>query len=233
MTSKLSVAEIMANLESHAALSPRAGGSSRRAGGKNTARIRVRHAEELRRIVESLESFRSAASLAVGLAQAAPPETGTRGPEIRIPSSGRLMVSRLVPAGRRGEGGRRGVRRQRRGGRGQPAVRRPPPPPRRHPHRLRRPPPHEPGAPDPPCPPGQGLLGSLLPVGSQAAKGAGGRMTGAGLRAAIGALYSQTWIPPDERRSISEEDPRPRSMNRCAARGFERRPRRSGGSGTG
>lgn len=107
MTSKLSIADVMANLESRAAFHREQEALHSAQEEKHRAE-RVRHAEELRRIVESLESFRSAASLAVGLAQApqpAPPATGASAPEVRIPASGRLMVSRLirlVVAGREG-----------------------------------------------------------------------------------------------------------------------------------
>jgi len=104
MTSKLSVADVMANLESRAAFH-REQEALHSAQEEKHHEERVRHAEELRRIVESLESFRSAVALADGLGQAAPLATGTSGPEVRIPASGRLMVSRLVRlvvAGREG-----------------------------------------------------------------------------------------------------------------------------------
>jgi hypothetical protein len=107
MTSKLSVADVMANLESRAAFHREQEAIHGTQEAKHREE-RIRHAEELRKIVDSLESFRTAAALALEMTQApppAPPATGARGPEIRIPPSGRLMVSRLVRlvvAGREG-----------------------------------------------------------------------------------------------------------------------------------
>jgi hypothetical protein len=107
MTSQLSVADLMANLESRAAFHREQEALHGTQEAKHREE-RLRHAEELRKIVESLESFRTAAALAVGLTQAPQPAstaTGVRGPEVRIPASGRLMVSRLVRlvvAGREG-----------------------------------------------------------------------------------------------------------------------------------
>jgi hypothetical protein len=103
MISKLSVADVMANLESRAAFHREQEVFHGMQEEKHREE-RIRHAEELRRIVESLESFRTA----VGLAQAPQPAVsaaGTSAPEVRLPASGRLMVSRLVRlvvAGREG-----------------------------------------------------------------------------------------------------------------------------------
>jgi hypothetical protein len=104
MSSKLSVADVMANLESRAAFH-REQEALHGAQEEKHREERVRHAEELRRIVESLESFRAAAALAAELGQVAPTATSPSAPEVRISASGRLMVSRLVRlvvAGREG-----------------------------------------------------------------------------------------------------------------------------------
>lgn len=94
MSSKLSVEEVLANLEERAAFHREQ--EALHAKQENHHRDqRALHAGELEKVLQSLETFRVAASAAVGLAQ-----TVVRKPvpivEEELPLPGRLLAGRLV-----------------------------------------------------------------------------------------------------------------------------------------
>jgi hypothetical protein len=98
MSSKLSVADILANLESRAAL--HRDREAFHAGQEEQHREeRERHAAELERVLHNLDAFRTASASAVELAQqplAQEPETPA--PQVDSPVTGKLMVSRAIRA---------------------------------------------------------------------------------------------------------------------------------------
>jgi hypothetical protein len=97
MSSKLSVAEVLENLESRAAFHRER--EAFHAGQEEQHRQeRTRHAAELEKVLHNLETFRSASSSAVELVQQAHPAPGPTVPHLELPASGKLMVSRMIRA---------------------------------------------------------------------------------------------------------------------------------------
>lgn len=96
MSSKLSVAEVLTNLEARAAFHRER--EAFHAQQEEQHRVeRARHAAELEKVLHNLETFRAASSSAVELVQQphsqapAPAE-----PQVKAPASGRMMVSRFI-----------------------------------------------------------------------------------------------------------------------------------------
>jgi hypothetical protein len=97
MSSKLSVAEVLENLESRAAFHRER--EAFHAGQEEQHRQeRTRHAAELEKVLHNLETFRSASSSAVELVQQAHPAPEPTVPHLELPASGKVMVSRMIRA---------------------------------------------------------------------------------------------------------------------------------------
>jgi len=105
MSAKLSVEEVLSNLERRAALHREQEAFHAQQAvfhaqqEEHHREQQARHAAELREVLQSLETFRSAATAAVDLAQTLPApaaqpvaETG----EVPLPPSNRKMVGRLI-----------------------------------------------------------------------------------------------------------------------------------------
>jgi len=97
MSSKLSVEEVLSNLEERAAFhrSQKALHAQQEAHHREQC---AHHAAELEKVLQSLEAFRSVAATAVDLAQPlpSPPEPAPSAAEEPLPPPGRFMVSRLL-----------------------------------------------------------------------------------------------------------------------------------------
>ena len=98
MSSMLSVAEVLAHLESRAALH-REREAFHAEQEEHHRQERARHAGELEKVLYNLEAFRAASASAVELVQQPQaPTSEPAEPQVRSPASGRLMVSRFVRA---------------------------------------------------------------------------------------------------------------------------------------
>jgi hypothetical protein len=103
MSSNLSVAEVLSNLEQRVVFhrEQEAFHGEQEAHHREQEGLhreeRALHAAELEKVLQNLEAFRTVSASAVGLA--VPPAQKSRSAEVdeaKLPSSGRLMVSRLV-----------------------------------------------------------------------------------------------------------------------------------------
>jgi hypothetical protein len=101
MASKLSVAEVIANLEKRAAFHREQEAFHAQKESEHGEQ-RASHAAELEKVLHSLEAFRTAAPAAVELAQSSPVQS-VAAPAVDVPAvdetispSGRLMISRLL-----------------------------------------------------------------------------------------------------------------------------------------
>lgn len=92
MSSKLSVEEVLSNLEERAAFH-RAQEALHAQQEAHHHEQRAHHAAELEKVLQSLEAFRPVAAAAVDMAQPPPSLAGEEDP---LPPAGRLMVSRLL-----------------------------------------------------------------------------------------------------------------------------------------
>ena len=96
MSSKLSVEEVMSTLEQRA-IFHREQEAFHAQQEVHHGEQRAVHAAELQKVQQSLEAFRAVAPSAVELARPLPPKTAPAAlDEAKLPSSGRLMVSRLL-----------------------------------------------------------------------------------------------------------------------------------------
>ncbi len=96
MASKLSVAEVMANLEKRAAFHREREAFHAQKESEHGEQ-RVSHAAELKKVLHSLEAFKTAVPAAVELAQSIPVQSGAApAADETISPSGRLMISRLL-----------------------------------------------------------------------------------------------------------------------------------------
>ena len=95
MSSKLSVAEVLENLESRAAFHRE--WEAFHAGQEEQHRQeRARHAAELEKVLHNLETFRAASASAVELVQQAHPALEPAAPHLELPASGKLMVTSMT-----------------------------------------------------------------------------------------------------------------------------------------
>jgi hypothetical protein len=93
--SKLSVEEVLANLEQRAAFHREQEAlHAQKAAHHQTEQ--AHHAAELAKVQQSLDSFRAVAGAAVELMQPIPTPTVSVAPEEKLPPPGRLMVGRLI-----------------------------------------------------------------------------------------------------------------------------------------
>jgi hypothetical protein len=95
MSSKLSVEEVLANLEQRAVFHR----DQEAFHGQQEAHHRDQrafHAAELEKVQQSLESFRTVASAAMGLVQPVAVKAAAAVQEEKLPPAGRLMVGRLL-----------------------------------------------------------------------------------------------------------------------------------------
>ena len=97
MSSKLSVAEVLSNLESRAAFH-REREAFHAAQEEQHRQERARHAAELEKVLHNLEAFRAASSSAVEIVQQAIPASEPTGPQVELPASGNPMASRFIRA---------------------------------------------------------------------------------------------------------------------------------------
>src|SRR5882672_10904497 len=97
MSSTLSVAEVLSQLESRAALH-REREAFHAAQEEHHRQERVRHAAELEKVLHNLETFRGASASAVELVQQPQAQTPAAEPPVKAPASGRLLVSRFIRA---------------------------------------------------------------------------------------------------------------------------------------
>ena len=95
MSSKLSVEDVLANLEERATFH-REQEALHAQQETHHRDQRALHAAELEKVLQSLETFRTAASTAVDLAQTVTRKTVPATEEPRLPPPGRLMAGRLV-----------------------------------------------------------------------------------------------------------------------------------------
>jgi hypothetical protein len=96
MSSKLSVAEVLSQLEARAAFH-REREAFHAAQEAHHRQERAQHSAELEKVLHNLEAFRTVSASAVELVrQASPPEPAE--PPVKAPASGRLMVSRFIRA---------------------------------------------------------------------------------------------------------------------------------------
>ena len=97
MSSKLSVAEVLGNLESRAAFH-REREAFHAHQEEQHREERARHAAELEKVLHNLETFRAASTSAVELVQqphaSAVPVPAE--PQVKAPASGRMMASRFI-----------------------------------------------------------------------------------------------------------------------------------------
>jgi hypothetical protein len=98
MSSKISVADVLANLESRAAFHRER--EAFHAGQEEQHRgERERHAAELERVLHNLDAFRTASASAVEIIQQPQPqEPEPPAPQVDSPVTGKLMVSRAIRA---------------------------------------------------------------------------------------------------------------------------------------
>ena len=94
MSSKLSVEEVLGNLEKRAAFH-RDQEALHEKQESHHREQRALHAAELEKVLQSLESFRTVAAAAVDLAQPVPVKRAVTEPE-KLPPPGRKMVSQLI-----------------------------------------------------------------------------------------------------------------------------------------
>lgn len=97
MSSKLSVAEVLSNLESRAAFH-REREALHAQQEEHHRQERARHAAELEKVLHNLEAFRTASSTALELVQQAAPSPEPASPQVDLPASGRAMTSRFIRA---------------------------------------------------------------------------------------------------------------------------------------
>jgi len=97
MSSKLSVAEVLSNLESRAAFH-REREAFHGEQEEQHRQERVRHAAELEKVLHNLEAFRTVSSTAVELVQQAVPTSKQAEPQVDLPASGKAMTSRFLRA---------------------------------------------------------------------------------------------------------------------------------------
>jgi len=97
MSAKLSVEEVLANLEQRAVFHREQEALHAQTAAHHQAEQAL-HAAELAKVLQSLEAFRAVASAAVDLAQPVPvpPDPSAEIQEADLPPPGRLMVSRLI-----------------------------------------------------------------------------------------------------------------------------------------
>lgn len=95
MSSKLSVEDVLANLEARAAFHREQEGLHAQQEAHHRDQ-RVAHAAELEKVLQSLETFRTAASSAVDLAQPVARKTVPVAEGPKLPPPGRLRAGRLV-----------------------------------------------------------------------------------------------------------------------------------------
>lgn len=96
MSSNLSVAEVLSNLEQRVAFHREREAFHGEQEAHHQER-RALHAAELEKVLQSLEAFRAVSASAVDLAvPPAPKSMPAAVDEAKLPSSGRLMVSRLL-----------------------------------------------------------------------------------------------------------------------------------------
>ena len=97
MSSKLSVAEVLSQLESRAAFH-REREAFHAAQEEQHRQERARHAAELEKVLHSLDAFRTVAASAVELVQQPQVSEPAAEPLVKPPASGRTMVSRFIRA---------------------------------------------------------------------------------------------------------------------------------------
>jgi hypothetical protein len=97
MSSKLSVEEVLANLERRAVFHREQEAFHAQKAAQHQAE-QAHHAAELEKVLQSLEAFRAVVSVAVDLAQPVqkPAEPAAEIEEADLPAPGRLMVGRLI-----------------------------------------------------------------------------------------------------------------------------------------
>jgi len=97
MSSKLSVAEVLSNLESRAAFH-REREAFHAAQEEQHRQERARHAAELEKVLHNLEAFRAVSSTAVEIVQQAVQAPKPMEPRVDLPASGNPMASRFIRA---------------------------------------------------------------------------------------------------------------------------------------
>lgn len=97
MSSKLSVAEVLLNLESRAAFH-REREAFHAQQEEHHQQERARHAAELEKVLHNLEAFRAVSSTAVELVQQAVHTPQPAEPQVDLPASGNPMASRFIRA---------------------------------------------------------------------------------------------------------------------------------------